>query len=148
MFATNIFMLRLNFIPEAQPPTLFIFQGGMLMFKLFKKTPVTTEVITPIAPEKVIETVIESQEEQKEQTEVTSVLPTAEEMANLSSREWAVATTDMILEEIYREARNGKRYISLFRTILPENIAEDLKNQGFKVEISELYQAPYFKVFW
>ena len=118
------------------------------MFKPFKKASVTPEVITPVIPEEVIETVIESQEEQNEEPKIKSAFPTAEEMANISSQELTVATTDMVLEEIYKEARKGRRRISFYSTILPENIAEDLKNQGFKVKISDLYKSPYFEICW
>jgi len=114
------------------------------MFKSFKRKNVTPEVIAPVAPEKIIET----QEEPKKEPKIKSVFPTAEEMANLSSETWTVATTDMILEEIYREARNGKRHVSFYKTILPETIAKELKSLGFKVDISELYKAPCFELFW
>lgn len=79
---------------------------------------------------------------------IESVFPTAEVMAQKSSENWKAPSKEQILEKLLKEAKNGYTYASFYDSMISEEIKTELEKKGYRVEVSDLYKSPYFKIYW
>lgn len=114
------------------------------MFNFFKKKNVTTESITTVVTEQIIDTEVTAQEEPK----IDSIFPTAKEMTQTSSANWSLLTNDQVLETLFSSAKDGERYTCFFRVIIPDTTIQELKKLGYEVNASMHRDAPYYKISW
>ena len=113
------------------------------MFNSLKKKHVTTETMSTVVAEQIIEN-----EDVREEPKIDSVFPPVEEMIKNSSENWPLLTNDEILEKIFRKAKNGERRAPYFRAVISDASVAELTKLGYTVEVSEYDKAPFFEISW
>ena len=79
---------------------------------------------------------------------IKDVFPTAEIMAQKSSEKWKTPSEEDILKKLLKEANSGYMYACFYDSKISEELKTNLENKGYRLEISELYKSPYFKIYW
>lgn len=93
--------------------------------------------------EKLQETQIKHQSENSE-----SIFPSSEQALKSTSENWPTISDQEILKGITNKMNKGERELYFFKSNISKSTVEALRSQGYKVKISELYKAPYFKISW
>lgn len=77
-----------------------------------------------------------------------TIFPKAQEILEETSKQWPVKSAEEILEKINKSKDRGERYAYFPRSHVSEQTKKELLQQGYKVQISTLYDAPCFEVIW
>ena len=84
----------------------------------------------------------------KDVRKLETIFPTAEDMLKETSEKWPVKSAEEILQGIKRGVARGERYVTFFRSCISERTIKELRQQGYRIEVGTIEEAPYFKVFW
>jgi len=82
------------------------------------------------------------------ETKLETIFPTAKEMLEKTAKNWPTKTSVEILAEIKQESAKGARYVCFFRAYISDQTRKELLQQGYRIDISTLGEAPYFEVSW